>query len=335
MRQFQSENLDQIAPALSAAQAELEDVVAELEATIPLTKGGNFKYKYCDLASVRKVVRPVLAKYGLSFTQPVVPRDEPIMAERFCVLGSLRTMLLHSSGQWIAGEHPIAGDWTDGKAIGGAISYARRYGLLAICGIAQVDDVSEAAASVPRSRLAQRSNGAAPEGRQPTRGHPQNRYTPEPPPREGPPLEDLADEQDRGADPGTAPYYRQHPDAMEREDAAREFLRQEQAARFGPGSNPAPAVRRVPPKPTRGATPATGPQCPHPYWEKGKGGMWGWVNDNDLVPWFTALGSREDLKFPDRIVDWSEDQRSWACNEYRVVQQEAHASAQVPVNGRA
>jgi hypothetical protein len=61
-------------------------------------------------------------------------------------------MLVHASGQWVAGEQPIAGDWANPQKIGSAITYARRYGLAAICGIAQDDDDANGASAPAKQR---------------------------------------------------------------------------------------------------------------------------------------------------------------------------------------
>jgi hypothetical protein len=53
---------------------------------------------------------------------------------------TLKTTLMHSSGQWIQGEMPLFLPKMDAQAQGSAITYARRYGLAAITGLVQVDD---------------------------------------------------------------------------------------------------------------------------------------------------------------------------------------------------
>ena len=304
MRAFQSENIDQLAAAMAAAQAELQDVVATETARVTSRTGSSFDYKYCDLASVRQTVLPVLVKHGLFVIQPMVPRDEGIMAERFCVLGHLRTVLMHSSGQWIAGEQPIAGDWCNAQAIGSAITYARRYGLAAICGVAQIDDDGQQAThrGYGRNGHANGSNGA-----------PRSSTAP----RSDVAPVDEVEPRDEGPEPGSAAYYRQNP------DAARDFARQEIAQRFAP---PGGAERRPPPQQQHArpdVTPATGPACPWPSFPKG--GFYGWINDNHLNRHFTDLGKRAN--FPPRFSDWSSEQVDWACNEYEYDRANGHAAA--------
>ena len=140
----QSEALDKLAPALAAAQATMADAIKD-------SVNPHFDSRYADLASVREAVSGPLAAHGLAVIQTVVPRD-PVAAGVPNCLGALRTMLVHSSGQWVAGEQPIAGDWANPQKIGSAITYARRYGLAAICGIAQDDDDANVASPPPRQQ---------------------------------------------------------------------------------------------------------------------------------------------------------------------------------------
>lgn len=152
---WKSDNIDKLCAALVAAQSEMHD--AKKDAVNP-----HFKSKYADLASVREAVREPLAKHGLAVVQMMAPRSSvdggtgEIVGEG----GALRTVLLHVSGQWIAGEHQIVGDWANPQKIGSAITYARRYGLAAICGIAQDDDDGEHAR--PRSDPARREDNRPP-----------------------------------------------------------------------------------------------------------------------------------------------------------------------------
>jgi len=125
----QSEHLDKLAAALCAVQATLRGAV----------KGSvnpHFKNRYADLESVIEAVRGPLAQHGLSFAQVgSFIGGEP----------ALRTMLLHSSGQWLAGDYPLRPAKTDPQGYGAAMTYARRYCLAALLGLPQVDDDGETA----------------------------------------------------------------------------------------------------------------------------------------------------------------------------------------------
>ena len=93
-----------------------------------------FNSKYVDINSVLQSVRPLLSKFNLAITQ----------GNRFCKETNgfyVTTTLLHISGNWIRSEvrMPIGGK-KDAHAVGGAITYGRRYGLLSILGIAVEGD---------------------------------------------------------------------------------------------------------------------------------------------------------------------------------------------------
>ena len=93
-----------------------------------------FKSKYADLYALIEASFPVLSKYGLSVIQ----------GTRWCNLTNgfyITTTLLHESGEWFKSElrMPVGGK-KDAQAVGGAVTYGRRYGLAAMCGLAQHDD---------------------------------------------------------------------------------------------------------------------------------------------------------------------------------------------------
>jgi hypothetical protein len=122
-----SDSIGELAKALAAAQGEMTS--ASKDATNP-----HFKSRYATLASVWDAIRGPLSRNGLSVSQVLETPDA----------GSgviVRTMLLHSSGQWIASRYvmPIPDKLTP-QAVGSAITYARRYALSAIVGIAPDDD---------------------------------------------------------------------------------------------------------------------------------------------------------------------------------------------------
>lgn len=124
-----SEQINELATALALAQVELEN--ANKNAANP-----HFKSKYADLAEVLNTVRPVFAKHGLSVTQ------FPSYADG---LVSVRTVLMHNSGQWMAGDASAPASKLDAQGVGSAITYLRRYSLAAVAGVAQEDDDGNAA----------------------------------------------------------------------------------------------------------------------------------------------------------------------------------------------
>lgn len=134
-----SGTLGELATALAAAQGELED--ASKSSVNPA-----FKSKYADLAEVLQTVRPVLSKHGLSVTQTLGMYLEPSSVAPKARI-QVTTMLLHKSGEFISDTvaMPLVKD--DPQGVGSAVTYARRYGLAAIVGIAQDDDDGNAGAA--------------------------------------------------------------------------------------------------------------------------------------------------------------------------------------------
>lgn len=139
-------SLNKLAPALAKAQSELSN--ATLNKINP-----HFKSKYADLAGIRDTVTPVLTKHGLSIVQYT-----DVTNIGFCLV----TMLLHESGQYIEGRYPLPELLEKPQAMGSAVTYARRYTLSAMCGIAaEEDDDGEAAQNANGGRQAKVGAGGA------------------------------------------------------------------------------------------------------------------------------------------------------------------------------
>lgn len=131
-----SELLNELATALAKAQGEMKAPVKDKTAKVKTSKGYDYSYSYSDLATVVETNKATLAKHGLSVTQPLM-QDE---------LGFyLETLLMHSSGQWISSRHPLPAS-VPPQELGSALTYARRYSLSAILGIAADTDDDAAAA---------------------------------------------------------------------------------------------------------------------------------------------------------------------------------------------
>lgn len=125
--------ISNLAKAFVAAWGEIPAVV-EKDANNP-----HFGNDYATLEAVEKLVKPILAKHGLAFLQT----PGAIEGERIEVVG----LLLHESGEQIALRmHMPAGKLT-AQAAGSAVTYARRYQLMAVFGLAPTDDDGEAASS--------------------------------------------------------------------------------------------------------------------------------------------------------------------------------------------
>lgn len=130
-----SEDIGELATALALAQGEIEG--AEKSSTNP-----HFKSKYADLAACWDACRGPLSKNKLSIIQ------SPSTTEN----GNLKltSLLLHSSGQWIEDELILTPRDASPQSFGSATTYARRYSLMAIVGIAPDDDDGNAASMPAR-----------------------------------------------------------------------------------------------------------------------------------------------------------------------------------------
>ncbi len=129
---IQSEQINELAAALSKAQAEI--VGAVKDSTNP-----HFKSSFASLESVIDCVRTPLAKNGLAYAQGGATSNH------------LETVLMHSSGQWIATYTPLINPKGDMQGLGSAMTYARRYALSALLGVPQIDDDGNNASHPPIS----------------------------------------------------------------------------------------------------------------------------------------------------------------------------------------
>lgn len=138
---FKSESVKNLAAALAAFQGQLQN---------PKKTSSNpvFKSKYAPLDEIWDLIRKPLADNGLSIVQMPeeisgvfqleVKKYDKMVMENFVKL-SINTLLLHSSGEWIESLYTTIA-FASSQGLGSALSYARRYSLLGLCGIAQEDD---------------------------------------------------------------------------------------------------------------------------------------------------------------------------------------------------
>ena len=126
---MQSEQINELAAALSKAQASITGALKD-------SANPFFKSKYADLASCWDACRKQLTDNGLSVIQTTDIVSDTVV---------VRTTLAHSSGQWVSGILPVKTKDESPQAQGSGITYARRYALAAIVGLAQIDDDAEAA----------------------------------------------------------------------------------------------------------------------------------------------------------------------------------------------
>jgi len=125
-----------LAKALVAAQKATESI--KKAATNPA-----FKSKYADLAHVVEGVVPALNEAGVAVIQSPASDGDRV---------SVTTVLLHESGASISGTLHLRPTKNDPQGVGSAITYARRYALLAMTGAAPEDDDGNAASKPGQSR---------------------------------------------------------------------------------------------------------------------------------------------------------------------------------------
>lgn len=125
--------------ALAAFQAELPKVGKDNTARVTSDKGPGYTYRYADLSEISPVVLPLLAKHGLGWTtRPTMTHDGKFV---------LRYALTHTSGDALDGDYPLPNPASSPQVLGSAITYARRYALCAVTGVAPGDDDDDAAAA--------------------------------------------------------------------------------------------------------------------------------------------------------------------------------------------
>jgi len=101
----------------------------------------HFKSRYADLAACVEAVVDALNNNGIALTQRVSPCDDGVIVE---------TVFIHESGEVInCGQLHVPAAKQDPQGYGSALTYARRYSLMAACGIAPEDDDANAASRRP------------------------------------------------------------------------------------------------------------------------------------------------------------------------------------------
>ncbi len=119
-----SETFKEISPALVKAIGEIPN--PPKNAVNP-----HFKNRYADLASIIETVKPILLKNGLTVIQG---------SEADGNIVTVRTRIVHVSGEWIETSLTMAAAGSDPQKIGSAITYARRYSISSFLNIAADDD---------------------------------------------------------------------------------------------------------------------------------------------------------------------------------------------------
>lgn len=128
-----SDSIGALAAALAKAQAEIEG--AAKDKTNP-----HYKNQYADLASVWNACRAPLTKNGLAVVQTVSADGATVF---------VGTMLMHASGEWVADTLSMTAATPTPQGLGSCVTYARRYALAAMVGVAPEDDDGQAASHPP------------------------------------------------------------------------------------------------------------------------------------------------------------------------------------------
>src|SRR5712672_3295696 len=133
-----SESIGAIAAALAKAQVELANPEKSLVATIrsPFPREGDRTFRYASLSSGLDLVRKALGKHEIATVQTTSIDQEAGLIR-------LTTLLAHSSGEWVSSDWPVCpvGETAVPHKMGAALTYARRYALFTLVGIAGEDDL--------------------------------------------------------------------------------------------------------------------------------------------------------------------------------------------------
>jgi hypothetical protein len=136
--QRSSETIGTIAAALAKAQAQLVNPEKSLTGTIRAdgSESAERSFRYAPLSSGLDIVRKTLSQHEIATVQTtsIDENGEIIM---------LNTVLAHASGEWIASDWPVCaiGETATPHRMGAALTYARRYALFTLVGIAGEDDL--------------------------------------------------------------------------------------------------------------------------------------------------------------------------------------------------
>jgi len=136
--QRSSPSIAALATALAKAQIELTNPEKSLIGTIEPQRGqgGPRQFRYAPLSSGLEIVRKTLGQHEIAMVQTTA-------IDQAAGIVCLTTVLAHSSGEWIASDWPIrpVAETARPHRMGAALTYARRYALFSLVGIAGDDDL--------------------------------------------------------------------------------------------------------------------------------------------------------------------------------------------------
>ncbi len=170
-----SDSIASLAAALAKAQCQLTNPEKSLIGVIKADDGDNNPaerlFRYASLASGLDIVRKTLGQHEIATVQTTA-------IDQAAGTVNLTTVLAHASGEWISSDWPVCtvADAEQPHRMGAALTYARRYGLFTLVGIAGEDDLdapdlvnprrSSSSAKIDRSRRTTNGDGSL-EGRAP------------------------------------------------------------------------------------------------------------------------------------------------------------------------
>jgi hypothetical protein len=160
--QRSSETIGTIAAALAKAQGELINPEKSLVATIRPDgrAGAERSFRYAPLSSGLDIVRKTLSQHEIATVQTTA-------IDQTAGIVNLTTVLAHASGEWIASDWPVCAisETTTPHRMGAALTYARRYALFTLVGIAGEDDIDAPDLKAPMPGVSE-----APNTRRPSNG---------------------------------------------------------------------------------------------------------------------------------------------------------------------
>jgi ERF superfamily len=150
--QRSSQSIASLAGALARAQAELVNPEKSLVATIRSdgSRGTEQTFRYAPLSSGLDIVRKTLGQHEIATVQTTA-------IDQTAGIVNLTTVLAHASGEWIASDWPVCAisETATPHRMGAALTYARRYALFTLVGIAGEDDLDAPDLTTPPASIAE------------------------------------------------------------------------------------------------------------------------------------------------------------------------------------
>src|SRR6187399_1628344 len=156
--QHSSQTISKIAAALAKAQVQIENPEKSQTATIesPFPREGQRSFRYASLSTGLDIVRKCLGQHEIATIQATaIDQDNGLI--------KLTTTLVHASGEWVSSDWPVCpvSETAAPHRLGAALTYARRYALFTLVGIAGEDDLD--APDLPTAGLSAEGQVTGPE----------------------------------------------------------------------------------------------------------------------------------------------------------------------------